>query len=99
MPKPLRLLSVLALPSLAFAPAASAHHWHGGSDPSWNDGSDPSWNDGSDWSGPGQTTPGPAPANPVPTVQSPAPSDQHVGWNPNQGDPQESPNNWPGQRN
>ena len=56
MPRTLRLFSLLALSSLALAPAASAHHWHDGNrdgDQNWNQSDQtwdgPSWNGNSDW--------------------------------------------------
>jgi cell wall-associated NlpC family hydrolase len=79
MPVRLRTLFVTLIASLVLAPAASAHHWHGGD---WNDPSqDQAWNQ-------------PDPAAPTQPQQGPSWGGDNSNWNPSQGDPQESPTNW-----
>ena len=82
MPIRIRCFFLATAASLILAPAASAHHWHDQNSDSQN------W-DGQPWDQPQQATP-PAPA----PAATPDPNWAGRGWNPNQGDPQETPQSW-----
>jgi cell wall-associated NlpC family hydrolase len=105
MPRTLRLFYVLALASLAFAPAASAHHWHdrnhdwNGPDSNWNQ-SDQNW-DGPSWNGPSwnnnsddDTSNNDTSNNDTPNNDTRSTDWGGGGWNSNQGDAQETPSIW-----
>jgi cell wall-associated NlpC family hydrolase len=77
MPVRIRSCFVIALASLVFAPAASAHHHD-----DWNQSWDQPAADPQSWDQPTQAPP----VNPAPQSD---PS-SGAGWNPNQGDPQET---------
>ncbi len=88
MPDRLRLTLAAAIASLALAPAASAHDWHGASGgQGYEPGSGQTYpssqgTNGGAWDGPGYSDN---------TGASPY---QANGWDPSEGDPQETPSVW-----
>jgi cell wall-associated NlpC family hydrolase len=82
MPNWIRCFLLVGISALALAPAASAHHhWHDQNSDGQN------WDQGTSWNDNTQPTQPAQPAEPVQQVEN-------QGWNPNQGDPQETPSVW-----